>query len=373
MGGSRQRYLIRSVMHAAQVLSAFQFPGEVLRLREVCERTGFGRGVCYRLAYTLHECGLLEKVGENQYRLSAGTGPSRRFRIGYGSQGQDSSFPRAVLAGLSMAAERNSMELIVVDNRYNAKVTLRNAEQLAREQLDLVIEFQADEAVAAEVAAKYRARNIAMIAVDMPHPGATYFGANNYVAGFLAGRHLGRWAKLHWEGTADSVLLIGLARAGWVAQSRFRGVLKGLAEALAPAAPPPAVTVEGDGQFLTAMEAVRRYLAGFRGNRVLVSAANDPSALGALRAFEEAGRAGHCVVVSHNAEAEARVELREPRTRLIGSVAFFPEQYGEHLISLASAMLAHKTVPPACFIKHKLITPENVDHFYPNDPLFGNL
>jgi len=26
-------------------------------------------------------------------------------------------------------------------------------------------------------------------------------------------------------------------------------------------------------------------------------------------------------------------------------------------------------VPPAVFVKHQLITPENVDHFYPNDSL----
>jgi ribose transport system substrate-binding protein len=26
-------------------------------------------------------------------------------------------------------------------------------------------------------------------------------------------------------------------------------------------------------------------------------------------------------------------------------------------------------VPPAAFVKHQLITPDNVDHFYPNDSL----
>ena len=54
-------------------------------------------------------------------------------------------------------------------------------------------------------------------------------------------------------------------------------------------------------------------------------------------------------------------------------VAFFPEEYGEALIRLALAILAHKAVPAASFVKHKLITPDNVDRFYPNDPLFGNL
>jgi hypothetical protein len=28
-------------------------------------------------------------------------------------------------------------------------------------------------------------------------------------------------------------------------------------------------------------------------------------------------------------------------------------------------------VPPAVFVRHQLITPENVDHHYPNDALLG--
>jgi ribose transport system substrate-binding protein len=58
-----------------------------------------------------------------------------------------------------------------------------------------------------------------------------------------------------------------------------------------------------------------------------------------------------------------------PHTRLIGSVAYFPEKYGEGLIRLALDILAKKAVPPAVFIKHRLLTPENVDHLYSNDSL----
>jgi ribose transport system substrate-binding protein len=129
--------------------------------------------------------------------------------------------------------------------------------------------------------------------------------------------------------------------------------------------------LDGDGQFKPSLEAVRKQLRGSHSRRMLVAATNDPSALGALRAFEEAGRAAHCAVTGHNAEPEARAEMREPRTRLIGSVAHFPEKYGEGLIRLALDILANKPTPPAVFIKHQLITPENVDHYYPNDALLS--
>ena len=185
------RYLVKSLVHAASILQAFQSPGEVLRLRDVVERTGFGKVMCFRLLHTLHHCGFVEKIDERHYRLMAVIRPRKRFRIGYASQGQDSSFPREVHAGLLRAAERERLELIVVDNRYQPKVALRNAQHLIKEKVDLVIEFQTDEAVAPAIASKYLEAGIPLIAIDIPHPGATYFGANNYQAGLLGGRYLG--------------------------------------------------------------------------------------------------------------------------------------------------------------------------------------
>jgi ribose transport system substrate-binding protein len=56
---------------------------------------------------------------------------------------------------------------------------------------------------------------------------------------------------------------------------------------------------------------------------------------------------------------------------MIGSVAYFPEKYGPAVIRLALDILSRKPTPPAVFMKHQLITPESVDHLYPNDTLMG--
>ncbi len=87
--------------------------------------------MCFRLLYTLHQCGFLDKVGENHYRLAARCGAAA-YRIGYAAQGQDTSFDREVRTGLMRAAEREHIELIVVDNRYQPKIALRNADYLIK-------------------------------------------------------------------------------------------------------------------------------------------------------------------------------------------------------------------------------------------------
>jgi len=367
----RDPYLVRSLLHAAAVLDAFQAPGEVLRLRDVVQRTAFGKGMCFRLLHTLHHCGFVEKVDERHYRLTAEIRRRKKYRIGYAAQGQDNSFNREVQSSLLRAADREGIELIVVDNRYQPKVALKNAEQLIREGVDLAIEFQTDEAVAPAIAARYLEAGIPLIAIDIPHPGATYFGANNYQAGLLAGRYLGRWAKSRWNGRLDEILLLELARAGSLVRARVSGVLAGIREAFHDAEARPVVTLDGDGQFKHSLERVRKHLRGSRAKHVLVGAANDPSALGAARAFEEAGRAATCAIAGQNAEPDARAELREPRTPLVASVGYFPERYGDGVVRLALDLLARRALPPAVFTRHVIITAENVDQVYPNDSLLN--
>lgn len=364
-------YLIKSVVHASEVLGAFQHMGDTLRLRDVVDRTGFGKGMCFRLLHTLYHCGFLEKTDASRYRLTSEIRRRRRYRIGYAAQGQDTSFPREVQAGLVKAAERESVDLVIVDNRYQPKTALRNAEFLVREGVHLVIEFQTDEAVAPAIAATYLEANIPLIAIDIPHPGATYFGADNYTAGLLAGRTLARWARQHWNGQVDEILLVEIARAGSLPHARIKGVTAGIHETLRDTQACPAVAIDGDGQFKTSLERVRRHLRQTRAKRILVGAANDPCALGAARAFQEAGRADTCAIVGQNAEPDARAELRQPRTPLVASVGYFPEHYGDGLIKLAIDILTKKAVPPAVFVHHHVITRENVDHYYPNDVLLG--
>ena len=368
---NHSRYVVKSILHASRVLESFQAPGDILRLRDVVGRTGFNKGMCFRLLYTLHQCGFLDKVGENHYRLASEVRRRRLYRIGYAAQGQRTSFDREVREGLARAAEREHVELLTVDNRYQPKIALRNADYLIKEQVDLVIEFQTDEMIAPAIAAKYMEANIPFIAIDIPHPGAIYFGANNYQAGLIGGRFLGRWAKRTWDGEIDEILLIELQRAGALPQARIRGLMSGIGEAIRIPETCKIVSLDGDGQFQTSLERVRKHLRQSQARRVLVGAANDSSALGALRAFEEAGRSNDCAVVGQNGEPEARAELRTGRSRLIASVGYFPEKYGDGLIRLAFDILARKAVAPAVFTNHQIITPDNVDHYYPNDSLMG--
>jgi len=365
----RDPYLVKSVVHSSKILSAFRSAGEALPLREIVTRSGLPKTMAFRLLYTLEKCGMIEKLGANLYQSSFRPLKQRLCRLGYAAQGTDYQFSREVTSSLERAAQAEGIELISLDNRYNAKIAQRNADLLVREKVDLAIEFQTDETVAPIVAAKYREAGIPMIAIDIPHPGATYYGANNYEAGLIGGRYLGRWVKEHWHSELDEIILLELPRAGNLPQMRLTGMLVGINLVLPTAKNCRVSHLNGDGDLGASFEVVRKYIRGSHSRRLVVGAINDVSAIGALRAFEEAGRADTCAVIGQNASPEGRAELRVPNTRLVGSVAFFPERYGPDLIKVSLDILNKRPVPPAVFVEHKLVTPTTVEHYYPNDSL----
>jgi ribose transport system substrate-binding protein len=363
------QYVVETLWRACDTIEAFETDGELLRLRDVAGRTGLSEPTVFRLLHTLELRGFVERVDRNRYRLRIRPIKRSKYRFGYAAESSQYAFSRAVTESLANAAKNEGVDLMILDNRYTAKTALRNVDIFIREKLDLVFEFQASNDVAPVISSKLLEAAVPFIAIEVPHPGATYFGGDNYGAGIMGGRHLGRWAKQNWAGAVDQVLLLELPMSGSLPNARLTGLLAGISDILPRVDHSKVIRLNGNGQFGRSLEVVRKHLRRTRAGKTLVGAINDPSALGALRAFEEAGKANSCAVVSHNASADGRAELRQGGTRLIASVGFSPELYGEALIALAFDILREKPVPPAVFVKHQLVTPENVDQLYPNDVL----
>ncbi len=92
---------------------------------------------------------------------------------------------------------------------------------------------------------------------------------------------------------------------------------------------------------------------------------NDDTALGAIAAAKAAGRLNDIAVVAQNATENARIEIRKPGSRFIGSTAYFPEKYGFKIIPALIKLINHQSVPPSIYVDHVFITKDNVDKYYP--------
>lgn len=245
----------QTVLRACEVLKVFRSLGEELSLTDVIERTHLPKTTVFRLLRTLIHGGLLERASSGVYRNRFGPVTARPFRIGFAAQG-DSDFCRAVMQSVETAAAREHIHLITVNNRYSAREALRNVDILIDERVDLVLEYQTYERVAPAIASKFLEANTPVIAIEIPHPGCPYFGANNYRAGLIGGKALGRWARENWDGKVDQLVLLELPIAGSLLELRITGLVDGLRAELPSIVNVPVVHLNGRGDFEQVLEVI---------------------------------------------------------------------------------------------------------------------
>jgi ribose transport system substrate-binding protein len=356
---------MQSLIRACQILKVFRDQSECLRLADVVERTGLHKTTALRMLGALVAGELLVRVGGTKYKLGIRPLGKKRYRFGYGMQSAEFGFSLAVTESLQRSAAAADIDLLVLDNEDSSSVALRNASTFVRERVDLVIESQTDARIAGQICASFRAASIPVIALEIPHPQTIFYGANNSQAGLIAGRYLARWAELHWQGQVDELLLLELPKAGQVPNARILGSMLGVIERLTWLSERQIKILRTSGHYENTVALTRAHLRRSRSEKILVAAINDPCALGALEAFRDAGREEQCAIVGHNASAEAHAELAKKNSRLVGSVGYFPERYGEGVIPLALDLLAGRSVPPATFIRHEMINSSNLHTFYP--------
>ena len=226
------KYFIEVVAKGLDVLDSFRRSEDELTLSEIAKRTGLSTSYAFRLLHTLEQKGWVRRVaGTKKYHRVNRT---QRWRVGFAMQSGELEFSRDVLSGLEEAAELHGVQLIVSDNRNSEDAALENAEMFVRQGVDFVIEFQVNELIAPVIAHKFAEAKIPCLAIDIPQPGAVFFGADNYRAGLMAGRALGEHARDYWRAEAGRVLLLELPRAGPVPQARMTGALNGIQEIIGP-------------------------------------------------------------------------------------------------------------------------------------------
>jgi len=351
---AKRLYLIPILSKALDILELLQREEQPMALEAIYQRTHISKTTVYRILKTFVHRGYLAQSQDGLYRLV--TRP-RKVRFGFGKESSDMPFSEAVAASLRDAASQAGVDLLILDNQYDASTAIRIAEEFVRSRVDLVIEFQIDQQVAPIVADKIAGAGIPLIAVDIPHPHATYFGVDNYRVGVEAGELLASYATRHWDGEVDWVLGLDLEDAGPLVQSRITGAFQGI-KARLPELPVEAyVRMDGRGMRDKSARVIAEFLNRHpKDRRILIAAATDTSGLGALEAARDLKREKHVAIVGQDCIPEAMEEMRRPGSPWIGSVSHEAPSYGPMLIHLGLSILRGQTVPPYNYVEHKVVT-----------------
>ncbi|MCT8160084.1 sugar ABC transporter substrate-binding protein [Pseudoruegeria sp. SHC-113] len=285
------------------------------------------------------------------------------YVIGFANLQRDIPFCALVEKGILENAEAAGIEVVVADNRLDGATALANAQSFINRNVDFVIEFQTDAELGAVIMQQLNAAEIPVVAIDIPMPGAGFFGVNNPRAGFMGGSYLAQAAVARYgmEAVMDGYFIEGeLPQSGPIPAMRTGGQIAGFRAALPNFPEDQILTFDSKNTLEESFTQTRNLLSRIpEGVPIMGTAINDQATTGILRAAQQDGREMITVVGLGADEGETLASEED----FVAAVGSFPERYGNALIPMALATLAGEDLPDAVLINHAMVTPANICEF----------
>ena len=300
---------------------------------------------------------------------AAGHGKSAKhakITIGYMNEIEGVPFVQIVKNNVVAAAKKAGVKLEVCNPNGDAQAAVNCAAQFKAQGVQGILNFQSNAAAAPRVCAA--GPKVPVIAFDIHQkPCETvFYGANNSLAGKLAGAALGRFAKAKFGCKIDAYMSMEAPAVGIVNNQRMNGMLSGYKSVCGT--PPDIVRVDGKGSTDASIQPATDTLTRLTGkHKILVVSLNDDMAIGAIKAAQASNRLSDIYVAGQGADPTSWPYLcgKEAFKNWEADTAYFPELYGTRTVPLLLKLIAGKKVPKVVYTQHKVVTPQNITKIYP--------
>lgn len=291
------------------------------------------------------------------------------WKIGFGNIGEVVQLQIEVKESMERAAAEHGVELVYMNNDMNGATAVKNADNMVQQEVDGFIEFNVDESVGPTIKEKMDEAGIPMIAVDIGIEGCTFFGADNQLAGTVAGVRLGEVAQERWGKEPDLLLLVYDSTSGETPMGRVTFMKDGLRQIFPDYPDEKIFMIDGGLDAASAQKAVSDFLSAHPDEKnIAIGTYHDLYALATLAAVETAGRQEECIMVSNNEYCYLDYLKENPdpieNECFVGSVAYFFTQYGDYLIPAMVRVLEGEDLGEAFYVEHEVITRENAQEYF---------
>lgn len=291
---------------------------------------------------------------------------NKKIAIGYMNEIDGVPFVQIVKNGVLAAAKKAGVKVYVCNPNGDAQAAVTCAAQFKTEGVKGILNFQSDAAAASRVCSA--GPKVPVIAFDIVQkPCQTmFYGANNALAGKLAGKALGLFSKKTFKCKIDAFMLMDDPAVGIVNNERMNGMLNGYKSVCGT--PPNITYVDGQGATDPAIQPATDALTRLSGkHRILVVSLNDDMAIGAVKAAQASNRLGDIYVGAQGGDPTSWPYLcgKQPFKHWEADTAYFPEMYGPRTVPLLLALINGKKEPKTVYTNHKVLTPANIKSVYP--------
>ena len=294
--------------------------------------------------------------------------PAEPMKVGYISLGESIPFVSLVTKGILEEAEKAGVEVVVCDSEIDAAKALACAQNLKVQEVQAVLNFQLFEDSSAEVCAGYG--GLPTIAIDIVQAPCqvAFMGADNTLAGTIAGKYVGDALKAENDCTYEAVVTLDTKGAGATTLARMNGMIAGFEEACGTIDPAKFKDIDVGGTTDLALEKFGNQLSAIApGGIVVVLSLNDDMSLGAFAAARTAGREGELRLAGQGADPTSWKEIA-CNPGWLADTAYFPDRYGTILIPAVVELLNGETLPENLFVDHEAVTKDNVRTLFPDTP-----
>ena len=293
--------------------------------------------------------------------------PDKTFTLAHMDGWATNPFAIPITKGISKLAKDLGLKLIYCDAEFKPEKAISCAEILASQKPDFVIAGNWQGGAAAAIMAIFDKAKIPAASIDVSHPNAVFFGASNYASGVVGGKAAGEYAKANWDCKDVWVFMGENLEEGEAADLRLVGFADGVQEVcgalpadridrmrLSAGTADQAITVTTD--WLTAHPEAKHILSG---------TIDDERANGMAKAFVATKRDGMVVGQGCDSVGIAVVKMAPAsENRFLGCAAYYPEKYGDYLVSIALDVMAGKAVPQEIHMEHTFLDHDTIGTVY---------
>ena len=293
--------------------------------------------------------------------------PDKTFTLAHMDGWATNPFAIPIAKGIAKLAKDLGLKLIYCDAEFKPEKAISCAEILASQKPDFVIAGNWQGGAAAAIMAIFDKAKIPAASIDVSHPNAVFFGASNYASGVVGGKAAGEYAKATWDCKDVWVFMGENLEEGEAADLRLVGFADGVQEVcgalpadriqrmrLSAGTADQAITVTTD--WLTAHPEAKHILSG---------TIDDERANGMAKAFVATKRDGMVVGQGCDSVGIAVVKMAPAsENRFLGCAAYYPEKYGDYLVSIALDVMAGKAVPQEIHMEHTFLDHDTIGTVY---------
>ncbi len=296
----------------------------------------------------------------------------KRPVVGFANIAETAPQHTIIKQSMERAAEAKGYDLVYMNNKLDGQVAVSNADAMLLRGIDVFIEFNVDASVAPTIMEKMNAANVPVIAVDIAHPGAVYFGANNYGVGPIVGEYTGNLSKEKWGGEPDALLVVEDPISGEAVLARTNNIIEGFRKVFPDFPDDKVFYVDGGQDTSTAQQRVADFLSAHPNfEKIAITPAHSTMRLGASAAVETANRQDQCLMVSQG-EYDYIEYLQntpeEPEWELYSASEVYNfKKYGDYCMDIVEKILNGEQLEEEYYPEHYIIDRKNVYTEFPEE------